>query len=74
MTLLNETHLQHQGSTDVITFDYSEVPCQRVVSSGLELENSPKLEASGLEFSQIHAEIFICIDEALLQAHRFRTT
>jgi probable rRNA maturation factor len=27
ITLLNETHLQHAGATDVITFDYSEEGC-----------------------------------------------
>src|SRR5437763_17108467 len=30
MTHLNETHLHHQGSTDVITFNYSEDPRPRV--------------------------------------------
>lgn len=51
MTHLNETFLHHRGSTDVITFDYSE-----------------KADAP------IHAEIFICVDEALRQARRFKTT
>jgi rRNA maturation RNase YbeY len=49
MTRLNETHLQHEGSTDVITFDYS---------TGAALAG----------------EIFVCLDEALIQARRFRTT
>lgn len=52
MTRLNETHLGHQGSTDVITFDYRG-------------PGQPEL---------LHGEIFVCIDEALLQARRFRTT
>jgi probable rRNA maturation factor len=51
MTRLNETFLQHKGSTDVITFDYS--------------------ETVGAPF---HAEIFICVDEALRQARQFKTT
>jgi len=51
ITWLNETFLQHQGSTDVITFDYGENP------------------AAGLP-----GEIFICIDEAISQARKFRTT
>ena len=54
MARLNETHLQHEGSTDVITFDYAE----------------PKGKVSGV----LHGEIFVCIDEALAQAPRFRTT
>jgi probable rRNA maturation factor len=51
MTRLNETFLQHQGSTDVITFDYAEPG-----EAGL------------------HGEIFVCVDEALLQARRFHAT
>lgn len=57
MTRLNETFLHHAGSTDVITFDYSEPGTRN-------LELSRKL----------HGEIFICLDEAILQARRFRTT
>jgi probable rRNA maturation factor len=52
MTRINETHLQHAGSTDVITFDYC--------------------EDSGTE--PIVGELFICVDEAIIQARRFRTT
>jgi probable rRNA maturation factor len=51
MTRLNETHLRHAGSTDVITFDYAD-PTRPGSLSG---------------------EIFICIDEAILQARRYRT-
>jgi probable rRNA maturation factor len=51
MTRLNETFLRHRGSTDVITFDYSE----------------------GQGGEALHGEIFICVDEALLQARRFKT-
>lgn len=49
MTRINEAFLKHPGSTDVITFDYSEG------------KNS------------LHGEIFVCYDEALTQARRFRT-
>ena len=49
MQRLNETFLQHVGSTDVITFDYAD------------------------HASFLHGEIFICVDEAILQARRFRT-
>jgi rRNA maturation RNase YbeY len=52
MIRLNETHLRHKGSTDVITFDYAD-PAQT-------------------DF--LHGEIFLCLDEALIQARRFRTT
>lgn len=52
MTLLNETFLQHTGSTDVITFDHAE---------------------NG-DSTQLHGEIFICLDDAVKQARAFRTT
>jgi probable rRNA maturation factor len=52
ITILNETFLRHKGSTDVISFDYT--------------------EPSQPEF--LHGEIFVCVDEAVVQARRFRTT
>ena len=58
MARINEAFLQHEGSTDVITFNYSE-------SSKLETRNS-KLP--------LHGELFICIDDALAQARQFRTS
>jgi len=57
MTRLNENFLRHQGSTDVITFDYSDVR-RRMPDARCPL----------------HGEIFICVDEAVLQARRFRTS
>ena len=56
MTKLNEDYLQHEGSTDVITFDYSE----------------SKTRSS--EPEAIHGEIFVCVDEAIRQAKRFKTS
>jgi probable rRNA maturation factor len=60
MTRLNETFLRHQGSTDVITFDYSEI-------AG---------ETSRLSSSRalLHGEIFICVEEAVAQARQFRAS
>jgi probable rRNA maturation factor len=51
MTRLNETRLRHAGSTDVISFDYSESATKPLAG-----------------------EIFVCVDEAIVQAARFRTT
>jgi probable rRNA maturation factor len=51
MTRLNEQHLGHAGSTDVITFDYQ--------------------EQSGGE--ELLGDIFICQDEVLANARRYRT-
>lgn len=52
MTRLNETFLRHRGSTDVLTFDYTQA-------------GRP---------AALHGEIFVCLDEALIQAGRFRTS
>jgi probable rRNA maturation factor len=49
MAALNETFLNHEGPTDVITFDYA----------------GPA--------SKLQGEIFVCVDEAILQAKRFKT-
>jgi len=51
MALVNETFLQHKGSTDVITFDYGD-----------------KTEGTFLR-----GEMFVCVDEAILQAHKLGT-
>jgi len=60
ITRLNETFLDHKGSTDVITFDYAE-PATQVEP----LPGSPFL---------LHGEIIVCVDEAVSQARRFHTT
>ena len=54
MTLVNETFLKHEGSTDVITFDHAETPSAK--------SRKPK---------KIYGELFICVDEAMLQAKEF---
>jgi probable rRNA maturation factor len=59
---LNEMYLRHQGSTDVITFDYAAaLP-------------APKRRKAAPRPPQLHGEIFICLEEAVVQARRFRTT
>jgi probable rRNA maturation factor len=57
MALVNETFLQHEGSTDVITFDHLE-----------------KRKAESGKRKTIHGELFVCIDDAILQAREFGTT
>ena len=63
MTRLNETFLHHQGSTDVITFDYAESagPASRLSRQGLG-RRTPRF---------LHGEILVCVDEAMSQASRF---
>jgi probable rRNA maturation factor len=56
MTSLNETFLQHEGSTDVITFDYTE-----------------KRKAESGKRKLLHGELFVCVDEAIVQAKKFKT-
>jgi len=57
---LNEGFLRHKGSTDVISFDYAE---RRV--------RSPKPAKA---HAMIEGEIFICLEEAVSQARRFRVS
>lgn len=58
---LNETFLRHQGSTDVITFDYAEPV-------------TPEKKTRHKSEQLLCGEIFISLAEAFLQARRFRTT
>ena len=57
MTHLNRSFLQHEGSTDVITFDHSE-PGTRNLELG----------------TAVHGEIFVCVDDAIVQSRQFRST
>jgi len=68
ITRLNEKFLRHQGSTDVITFDYLE--------KGRAGCPQPAARFGALRRTRptIHGEIFICVDEAVLQARRFGTS
>ena len=70
MTWLNETFLRHKGSTDVITFDYNVGDDVR----GLSKKTRKKLESPHVVSYGLHGEIFLCIDEAIAQAKRFRTS
>ena len=72
MTRLNEQFLHHAGSTDVITFDYAghaaqAPPPTRPVAK---VRAADRADAG----PALWGEIFICLDEAVAQARRFRTT
>jgi len=56
MAQVNRQFLQHEGSTDVITFDHS----------------SPNFQLPSPN-SQIHGELFICVDDAVAQAKEFKS-
>jgi len=66
MTLINETFLKHEGSTDVITFDYAN---EGRTGSPLPADGAP-----GVTRPALHGEIFVCVDEAVSQAKLFETT
>ena len=72
MTRLNQSFLHHAGSTDVITFDYA-TAVRRV--SQRASRNKPR-HANPLAPSprNLHGEIFICLDEALTQSRKYRTS
>lgn len=69
MARLNETFLRHAGSTDVITFDYGE---------GLRRPAAPAGSVAGCRAMDarpvLAGEILVCMDEAIAQARRFRTS
>jgi len=71
MTRLNETFLKHKGSTDVIAFDYGfGVP----PSGGKFSKKFARTNRLKPELRTLHGEIFICVDEAFLQARKFGTS
>lgn len=66
MSRLNQTFLHHEGSTDVITFDHVHgVPLPRDTTVSKRLD--PQMQV-------LHGEIFICVDDAIIQSRQFRTT
>ena len=91
MAAVNETFLQHAGSTDVITFDYSAEPTPNPSKEGNSSagsahvsrndarphsHHSPPGRGRGWVSSRtdhLHGEIFICLDDAVAHARRFRT-
>jgi probable rRNA maturation factor len=86
ITALNETFLRHEGPTDVITFDYREYvegadsgrpPCRSRPAGNESARTDPRGAKRGeltSPVSELHGEVFVCIDEAVRQARRFRTT
>ncbi|MGB7747061.1 MAG: rRNA maturation RNase YbeY [Verrucomicrobiia bacterium] len=68
MTRLNETFLKHKGSTDVIAFDYRDSVGQ---ASSLSHSKTRKVRDRQDARPTLHGEIFVCVDEAVLQARKF---
>ncbi|MSU59061.1 MAG: rRNA maturation RNase YbeY [Pedosphaera sp.] len=65
MARINSRFLQHEGSTDVITFDH----CRRRGD-----ESSGEALLTSCPTVELHGEIFICLDDAIAQARQFRAT
>jgi probable rRNA maturation factor len=74
MTRLNETFLHHKGSTDVITFDYTARAGQGTRRLPFNAPKSTVEESQDAPPALLHGEIFVCLDEAMRQARRYRTT
>jgi probable rRNA maturation factor len=81
ITRLNRQFLGHEGPTDVITFDYSEARSRRrspaekakaSASPGKCERRTRPIVAAPLP-KRLHGELFICVEEAVLQAAGFRT-
>ena len=78
MAQLNQKFLQHEGSTDVITFDYADerragsLPAQRARQRARDVGFANVVRQDACP--ALHGEIFICLDDAVSQARRFRTT
>jgi probable rRNA maturation factor len=71
MTKVNWNFLRHEGSTDVITFNYGQLVGQASSLSCLPQKKKPdRLEACP---TNLHGELFICVDDAVLQAKNFKT-
>jgi probable rRNA maturation factor len=70
MTLVNETFLHHAGSTDVITFDHTPgVP----PAGGSAAKKSPRANRRRPALQTLHGELFVCVNDAILQAREFKT-
>lgn len=70
MVRLNETFMRHAGSTDVITFDHTLTPDVKSLLKNYRKPESPHVGCH----ERMHGEIFVCMDEAMRQARRFRTS
>jgi probable rRNA maturation factor len=74
MTRLNEAYLRHKGSTDVLTFDYAERAGQGSRRPGFPASSDRSRDRRDICPALLHGEIVVCLDEAVQQARRFRTT
>lgn len=76
MAEANWNYLQHEGSTDVITFDHNQPVGANVwrlsnrKSATLRKSKPPRVNSNKC----LHGELFVCLDDAVKQAREFRTS
>jgi rRNA maturation RNase YbeY len=70
MARMNRQFLQHEGSTDVITFDHSDEGQASRLSRSKSSKSGDRRDAC----PTLHGELFICVEDAVAQARQFRTS
>jgi len=82
MVRLNESYVRHRGPTDVIAFDYSEDRAPQGKGARGKRASTPRRSDRGEAVSAaadrqtlaLQGEIIVCVDEALRQSGRYRTS
>lgn len=74
MAKVNWQFLQHEGSTDVITFDHSEFGAPGIARPGPSSSSKPSDAQRSSSANLLHGEIFISVTDAVKQAREFKTT
>ena len=77
MAKVNWNFLQHEGSTDVITFDHSDIVATDVRRLSKKKGGAAAQKSESLPVDcgkSLHGELFICLDDTVKQAREFRTT
>lgn len=72
MTRVNQQFLQHEGSTDVITFDHAGLGAP--ASGPARWRGATEDAGSETGRPELHGELFISVADAVKQAHEFGTT
>jgi probable rRNA maturation factor len=75
ITHLNEAFLRHKGPTYVISFDYSAGLASPTVAADVSRRIPSATKTAPTHVGgYLHGEVVVCLDEAVAQARRFRTT
>jgi probable rRNA maturation factor len=70
MSRVNWDFLQHEGATDVITFDHGSVVGQASCLSSFKSQHDRRDACPTI----LHGELFICVDVAVTQAKEFKSS